>query len=479
MKPLKIALILLAFFTIANTGFSQNVNVLISDDTTAVPCVTTTDGLLQIRKVGAPLIDIHNYETLALGVSAEIGFKTGTTSTLWTALIKSIGIDASTARLAFFTGTNATRTNLVERMTILDGGYVGIGTTSPGSQLDVKGILRLSGSTSGYVGFSPAAVAGSTIYTLPSADGTSGYTLKTNGSGTLSWSADNNSGGTVTSITAGTGLSGGTITGSGTISLSSPVSIANGGTAGTATPTAGTIPYGTGTAYAFSAAGTSGQVLTSAGTGTPTWTTPTTGTVTSVTANSPLSSTGGATPVISITSPLPIANGGTAGTATPTTYGVAYGTGSAYAFTAQGTAGQALLSNGATSAPYWGAQTGLLSGGTNAYNAYWTGTNTLGAEQYLNVTRGGLGANMTASTIGEIPYSTSATTYGVLAAGASGTYLRGQGAATAPVWSTLTLPNTTAIGDIWYASGTNAISNLADVATGNALISGGGVGPSW
>jgi len=52
------------------------------------------------------------------------------------------------------------------------------------------------------------------------------------------------------------------------------VAIANGGTNGTATPTAGGIAYGSGTAYAFTAAGTSGQVLTSAGAGTPTWSTP-------------------------------------------------------------------------------------------------------------------------------------------------------------------------------------------------------------
>jgi len=53
------------------------------------------------------------------------------------------------------------------------------------------------------------------------------------------------------------------------------VAIAQGGTNGTATPTAGAIAYGSGTAYAFTSAGTSGQVLTSAGSGTPTWSTPT------------------------------------------------------------------------------------------------------------------------------------------------------------------------------------------------------------
>jgi hypothetical protein len=53
------------------------------------------------------------------------------------------------------------------------------------------------------------------------------------------------------------------------------VAIANGGTNGTATPIAGAVPYGTGTAYAFTSAGTSGQVLTSNGSSAPTWATPT------------------------------------------------------------------------------------------------------------------------------------------------------------------------------------------------------------
>lgn len=56
---------------------------------------------------------------------------------------------------------------------------------------------------------------------------------------------------------------------------------------------------------------------------------------------------------------LPIANGGTNSTATPTAGGAAYGTGSAYAFTAAGTSGQIFRSNGA-SAPTWSN----LDGGT-------------------------------------------------------------------------------------------------------------------
>jgi hypothetical protein len=58
------------------------------------------------------------------------------------------------------------------------------------------------------------------------------------------------------------------------------------------------------------AQGTSGQVLTSAGTGaTPTWTTPTTGTVTSVTGTAPVVSSGGATPAISMAAATTSVNG--------------------------------------------------------------------------------------------------------------------------------------------------------------------------
>jgi hypothetical protein len=60
-----------------------------------------------------------------------------------------------------------------------------------------------------------------------------------------------------------------------TTHVSGTLPIANGGTNSTATATAGGISYGTGTAYAVTAAGTAGQVVTSGGTGAPTFTTAT------------------------------------------------------------------------------------------------------------------------------------------------------------------------------------------------------------
>jgi hypothetical protein len=105
----------------------------------------------------------------------------------------------------------------------------------------------------------------------------------------------------VLSFSAGTtGLTPSATT-TGVVTLAGKLVIANGGTNSTSTPTAGAVSYGTGTAYAFTAAGTAGQVLTSSGASVPTWTTPTTGTVTSVglampvqftVTNSPVTSSG-------------------------------------------------------------------------------------------------------------------------------------------------------------------------------------------
>ena len=70
-----------------------------------------------------------------------------------------------------------------------------------------------------------------TAFTLPTVDSTAGYYLKTDGAGTLGFSAA----GTVTSVsgsggTTGLTLSGGPITGSGTLTLGGTLAVANGGT---------------------------------------------------------------------------------------------------------------------------------------------------------------------------------------------------------------------------------------------------------
>lgn len=78
-----------------------------------------------------------------------------------------------------------------------------------------------------------------------------------NGSSGLTWNG--------TTLTA-TNLAAQSMTLSG-----SPLGIASGGTNSTATPTLGGVGYGTGTAHAYTAAGTTGKVLTSNGAAAPTW----------------------------------------------------------------------------------------------------------------------------------------------------------------------------------------------------------------
>lgn len=207
-------------------------------------------------------------------------------------------------------------------------------------------------------------------------------------------------GGTVTSVdvsggTTGLSFSGGPVTTSGTITMAGTLAVANGGTALTATPTNGQLAIGNGTGYTLAAltAGTGVSVtngagsitidntapdqtvvLTGAGTTSISGTYPSftitsndqfVGTVTSVAASggttgltfsgSPITSAG----TLTLGGTLAVANGGTNGTATPTAGTVAYGTGTAYAFTSAGTAGQVLLSNG-SSAPSFGG----IDGGT-------------------------------------------------------------------------------------------------------------------
>jgi len=89
---------------------------------------------------------------------------------------------------------------------------------------------------------------------------------------------------------------------------------------------------------------TSGTALVSSGDTSGTLLLQTNGTTTAVTI--------GTNQVVTLAQPLPVASGGTGGSATPTAGGVVYGTGSAQAVTAAGTSGYYLKSNGA-SAPTW------------------------------------------------------------------------------------------------------------------------------
>lgn len=118
------------------------------------------------------------------------------------------------------------------------------------------------------------------------------------------------------------------------------------------------------------------------------------------------------------------------------------------------------------------------SGGTTGLTPAIASTGAVVLGGTLIAVNGGTGFSSYA--VGDILYAATTSTFAKLADVAAGSYLRSGGVNTAPLWSTLTLPNAATTGDLLFANATNAISTLADVATGNALLSGGvGVAPLW
>ena len=141
------------------------------------------------------------------------------------------------------------------------------------------------------------------------------------------------------------------------------------------------------------------------------------------------------TSLTGLTTPLSVPQGGT-GVATFTANGIVYGSGaSALAVTVAGTTGQVLVGNTGT-APSWSTLSGI---GVTSFSA------------------GSTGLTPSTATTGIV------TLAGTLIAANGGTGFASY-----------------AVGDLLFASTTTVLSKLADVATGNALISGGiGVAPSY
>lgn len=154
-----------------------------------------------------------------------------------------------------------------------------------------------------------------------------------------------------------TSLAAGALTVSGAVTLTTPLSAANGGTG-------------------LSSPGTTGNILTSTGTG---WQSSAASTfVSSVTATSPLSSSGGNTPDISLGT-VPVSKGGT-GATSATAYAVLAGgttsTGAFQSVASVGTSGQVLTSNGAGALPSFQA---VGVGGGTEYKTSGSGTWTIPA----------------------------------------------------------------------------------------------------
>lgn len=237
------------------------------------------------------------------------------------------------------------------------------------------------------------------------------------------------------------------------------------------------------------------------------------------------SGVGAVTPTAAGTSGQPLLSGGAAADPNWGTLGVAYGgtgavtltihgvllgqTTGAVTATAAGTALQVLQSGGAAADPVWSTATYpatttasqiLYSNGANVVAGLATvnsgvlvtsGTGvpsiatdiptavTIGAAYITRVggtdvtmLDGGTGASLVAAA-GAIPYS-GAAAMALLAAGAAGQLLTSGGAA-APAWTTLTIPATIGINEIFYASAANVLGVIAAVNSGVLVTSGAGV----
>ncbi len=313
------------------------------------------------------------------------------------------------------------RTSNLTRMVIDSSGQMGIGTTTPGAPLDVKGAIRMSGSTSGYTGFQPAAAAGSTVWTLPANDGTANQTLTTNGSGILSWSTPTGTGLsslnglTATSQTFATGTTGtapaftsATITHTLNIPLASVASV-----------TAGLLSNADYTNFAGKQSSTlaDGKILVGNGSSVATAVTPS-GDVT-------MADTGAFT--------------------------VAKLQGSAVSATAPTTAGQALRWSGSAWSPGFIAMTDLRS--------TVTGTNQFSNSCLSNQT-------LTYNSVGDVM---SCTNISLPSSQITGSVTPANGG---------TGQTTYAVGDVLYASSTTALSRLPAGTNGQVLTVASGI-PAW
>ena len=255
-----------------------------------------------------------------------------------------------------------------------------------------------------------------TVTSVNASGGTTGMTF-TGGpvtvSGTLTMS------GTLATANGGTGLttftSGGAVYATSTSALTTgTLPIASGGTNSTAAATAGGIGYGTGTAHAYTAAGTTGQVLTSNGAGAPTWAAAASTGVTSVAqtftggivsvSGSPITTTGTLALTVAGTSGgIPYFSSGTtwATSAALTQYGVVYGggAGAAPVSTAAGTAGYALIANSAAAPTF--QQVSLTAGVTGTLPVANGGTGVTASSGANSVVLRDANSNVTANSIFE------------------------------------------------------------------------------
>ncbi len=127
---MKSIITLLIFFTFSFTLAAQNVGV---GET------TPTAMKLQVKTADSAVLLLQNSTASGADIKTGLYYRTGSS---YSGGIATIGSGA-TFRMGMFTFGGATPSALLERLSILDGGNVGIGAINPGYLLDVNGRMRL------------------------------------------------------------------------------------------------------------------------------------------------------------------------------------------------------------------------------------------------------------------------------------------------------------------------------------------------
>lgn len=138
MKTLFIGSILFGICTLTN---AQNVGIGTSTPVSIFHAATNVNHVFTAE----------NTNSLSLGITTGINFAAGINSAnnyKYTGAIRTIGTSTTDARLGLFTYTGNNPAGLIERLTILDNGNVGIGNINPLYNLSVSG----SGYFTTYVG---------------------------------------------------------------------------------------------------------------------------------------------------------------------------------------------------------------------------------------------------------------------------------------------------------------------------------------
>ena len=256
--------------------------------------------------------------------------------------------------------------------------------------------------------------------------------------------------------------------------------LSSGGTNGSLTAVAGAIVYSSGSAMAFSAAGTLGEVLTSSGAGAPTWAVPAVTGVTSVAASggttgmtfsgSPITTSG----TLTLAGTLVVANGGT-GATTLAANNVLLGNGTgALQVVAPGTVGNVLTSNGTT----WTSTAGGFGAAYTRTSFTATGGQTTFSAAY---TVGFVEVFLNGVLLNDTDYvATNGTTVVLAVAAVLNDIVE------TIAYSTLAVSNPTATnllggaaGNIVYQTGANTTGFSAAGTSGQVLLSGGAGSPTW